>query len=88
MDPTDLQLRDCGHVGPFTGVCQYDGCAKQLCSNCIQACETCGTILCPAHQVWLDERRRVFCPDHSTKYLLLKLARAIIPGLGTTDNEG
>lgn len=81
MDPTDPQLRDCGHVGHYTGVCQYEGCAKQLCATCIRSCETCGIVLCPAHQDWVDGQRRVLCPDHGKKYRAIKALRAIMPGL-------
>jgi hypothetical protein len=74
------QLLDCGHVGAFAGVCQYEGCATRLCPNCVAACETCGTVLCQRHQVWLDARRRVFCPAHVRGYLVSRLAARLLPG--------
>jgi len=57
-----VRLQDCGHVAPFAGVCQYDGCGKRLCPACLASCETCGRVLCPAHQTWLDSGQRAFCP--------------------------
>lgn len=67
------RLLDCGHVGTYAGVCQYDMCANQICAECVATCETCGLVLCRTHQVWLDGRQRVFCPADTRGYLAKKL---------------
>lgn len=72
-DPTAGQLLDCGHVGALAGVCQYEGCGTRLCPDCVATCESCGRVLCRQHQVWLDQRRRVFCPADTRGYLGKKL---------------
>ncbi|AGB36914.1 hypothetical protein [Natronococcus occultus] len=81
MNPTEPQLRDCGHVGQMAGICQYNGCAKQLCPYCLQQCETCGRILCPAHQYWRDGGRRVLCEPHNRAYLIRTVVRYVLPGI-------
>lgn len=73
-------LLDCGHVGEFASVCQYESCAKRLCPDCGRLCETCGTVLCPTHQVRVDARQRVFCPRHSLNYVARKLAGKLLFG--------
>ncbi|EMA39166.1 hypothetical protein [Halobiforma nitratireducens] len=87
MHPAEHQLRDCGHVGQLAGICQYLGCANEVCPHCLRFCETCGATLCPAHQAWLDGHTRVFCKDHARKYLIAKIIRRIIPGLGTASAD-
>lgn len=77
-DATPGQLLDCGHVGQFAGVCQYHQCGKRLCGDCVATCETCGRVLCRSHQVWLDSRRRVFCPADTRSYLVTKLAYRLL----------
>ena len=72
------QLLECGHVGLFAGVCQYNRCARRLCSDCCATCGTCGLVLCRRHQVWVDRGRRVFCPDDSRRYLVRKLALTLV----------
>lgn len=66
-------MQDCGHVAAFAGVCQYQGCAKRLCPDCLTSCEACGAVLCGGHQVWLDTGRRVFCKDDARRYLAKRL---------------
>lgn len=78
------QLLDCGHVGTFAGVCQYDGCATRLCADCVATCETCGCVLCRGHQVWLARGERVFCPADTRPYLGARLFRHL---LGRTTSE-
>jgi len=73
-------LLGCGHVGQFAGVCQYQGCAKRLCGDCVASCEACGGTLCPAHQIRLDGRRRVFCPDDGPKHVGKKLVVRLLRG--------
>lgn len=72
MSVRDLQ--DCGHVGDLGGVCQFAGCAKQLCQRCVQDCATCGITLCPDDQVWLDDGQQVFCENCSGDYVARKAA--------------
>lgn len=82
--PTDAdgtaRLLDCGHVGAFAGVCQYDGCATRLCADCVATCETCGRVLCRRHQVWLAGRQRVFCPADTRSYLGQRLLTRLLTG--------
>lgn len=72
------RLLDCGHVGAFAGVCQYQGCGTRLCAECIAACEFCGRVLCRGHQVWLADGQRVFCPTDTRPYLRTQLVRRLI----------
>ena len=78
MAPDRPPLLDCGHVGEFTGICQYNRCGKRLCPDCTGVCEACGIVLCRHHQVWLDRQRRVFCPDDSRRYLKRKVVLRIL----------
>lgn len=77
--PTDEagRLLDCGHVGAFAGVCQYQGCATRLCADCVATCETCGRVLCRGHQVRLANGERVFCPADTRTYLGMQLVRRL-----------
>lgn len=70
MSASDLQ--DCGHVGDWAGVCQFQGCAKQLCTKCVQDCAACGITICDEHQEWLDGGTQVFCPDCSGDHVKQK----------------
>lgn len=73
-----MGLQDCGHVGQFASVCQYEGCGTKLCTACSGACEACGSVLCPYHQVWLSGRQRVFCPADSPGFVFRKLALHVL----------
>ncbi len=77
QDPTAIRLRDCGHVGYYTGVCQYKGCAYSLCMTCNWSCEACGRTLCPFHQDWIDGC--VLCPEDAKTYRIRRLLRTLIP---------
>lgn len=72
MTGDTAELLDCGHVDTWAAVCQHDGCGNRLCDRCTERCETCSDILCPNHQIWLDDNSRLFCPDHSTGYVARK----------------
>lgn len=65
-------LKDCGHVGDLGGVCQFQGCGKQLCTECVEDCAVCGITVCPDDQVWLDGGQQVFCEDCSGGYVKQK----------------
>lgn len=55
-------LKDCAHTDErLAGVCQWQGCARQLCTRCLEDCARCGRSLCKEHQVWLDDGRTPFC---------------------------
>lgn len=81
FDITDI--RDCAHVGPLAGICQYtdddgQGCADQICEQCIAACDICRCVLCPRHAVRLEDGTYVYCPDHITGYVALTLFSAFL----------
>lgn len=74
MSVSDLQ--DCGHTGDLGGICQFEACAKQLCSNCVADCEVCGRTLCSAHREELDcAPGAVFCQPDKKEYLKNGLLR-------------
>lgn len=78
------QLLDCGHVGQFGGVCQYEGHGIRLCRNCLITCDRCGRCLCPRHQRWTEwvAETRVFCPDHLLPYYARRALARFLPGGG------
>lgn len=76
--PPDRTILDCGHVGQLAGICQYQGCAAELCNDCLVSCATCDKNLCPDHQVWLDGNQRVFCADDSRAHVKKKAVRTLI----------
>jgi len=72
------QLLECGHVGRFSGGCQYEAHGIRLCQDCVITCDRCGRTLCQQHQRWTTwtEETRVFCPDHILSFYLQRfLAR-------------
>ena len=73
MDVDDTRLLDCAHVGQPAGICQYEGCATQMCSQCTATCASCSIVLCPRHQVQPDGHDCVFCPAHISRYVAKKL---------------
>lgn len=78
----NAQLLDCAHVGAVRAVCQYEGCAKTLCDQCHVNCDRCGQTLCREHQMWREDRHRVFCPRDSRNYTMRKLARRLLAAGG------
>ena len=78
------RLMDCGHVGRFAGVCQYEGHGVRLCQDCLVTCDRCGRCLCRGHQRWTTwvEETRVFCPDHVVPYYLQRVLFRFLPGGG------
>ena len=87
MNPEEIELRDCGHMGQMLGVCQYNSCAAQLCPHCLQICETCQKSLCPGHQHWMGGGTRVFCKEHAKKHLIGKAVRWLLPGRSTAQQS-
>lgn len=78
MTTDDTPLLDCGHYSPPAGICQYEGCADTMCEECVAACEACGRVLCPPHQLQLENQTRVFCRDHGPVHVGKKLLKRII----------
>lgn len=73
------QLLECGHVGVFTGVCQFQGCATRLCDRCISNCVSCGRVVCPRHTIVLADTE-TYCPADVRRQLLRNLALRILTG--------
>lgn len=84
MNFESTSLLDCGHVGQTAGICQYtehdddQGCADQVCDQCIAVCDTCRRVLCPRHAVRLDDGTQVYCPDHVKGYVARTLLSAVL----------
>lgn len=74
-------LKDCGHVGDLGGVGQWQGCAKQLCTRCVEDCAECGITLCPEHTVWLDGGQTPFCPECSVGHVKRKAGFVLLDRL-------
>jgi len=70
-------LLDCGHVGQFAGVCQFEQCGKKLCQQCCQSCTTCGKLLCPSHQVAVDTQM-ICCPADAKTYVAKRVALRLL----------
>lgn len=77
MNVDDTRLLDCAHVDQIAGICQYEGCANQMCSQCTATCDSCSLVLCPRHQVQPDGQDCVFCPAHISRYVAKKLLTAL-----------
>lgn len=77
MNVDDTRLLDCAHVSKIAGICQYEGCAHQICSECTATCDSCKLLLCPCHQVEPDGQDDVFCPTHISRYALKRLLTAL-----------
>lgn len=77
IDVDTRKLLDCAHVDTIAGVCQYEGCQNELCSDCTATCDKCRIVLCPMHQAQPDGHARVYCPDHVTQYAVKQLLRAL-----------
>jgi hypothetical protein len=71
------ELLDCGHVGQFAGVCQFEQCGKKLCQQCCQSCTACGRVLCPAHQVAVDTQL-ICCPADAKTYVAKRVALRLL----------
>lgn len=76
MNVDDTRLLDCAHVGQLAGICQHEGCANQMCSQCTATCDTCRIVVCPRHQVQPDGQH-VFCPAHISRYVATRLLTAL-----------
>lgn len=58
------------------GICQFEACAKKLCSNCVADCAVCGCTLCPAHREELNcAPEAFFCQPDKKEYLRMGLLR-------------
>jgi hypothetical protein len=68
---------DCGHPGALGGICQHDGCADELCADCVADCDSCGNTLCPPHQRRLTDGS-VLCPSDVTWHVGAKLLRRLV----------
>lgn len=77
MNVDDTRLLDCAHFGQPAGICQYEGCANQMCGQCTATCDACSIVLCPHHQVQPVGHDCVFCPAHISRYLLTTLANKL-----------
>lgn len=72
-------LKDCAHTDEeLGGVCQYQGCAMTLCTECVKDCTSCGITICDEHTVWLDGGQTPFCPDCSGDHVKQKAAGVLI----------
>lgn len=68
-------LKDCAHADEeLAGVCQWQGCAKQLCTECLKDCARCGISLCKEHQHWLDDGQTPFCKECTGGHVKQKAA--------------
>ena len=77
MNVDDTQLLDCAHVDQPAGICQYEGCASLMCSQCTAICACCSIVLCPRHQVQPTDQDCVFCPAHISRYVAKRLLTAL-----------
>lgn len=70
-------LQDCGHYRDREGICRFQGCAKQLCTQCIAVCAVCGITLCPDHTEELNcAPDAAFCDPCRRAYLKQQLFMA------------
>ena len=76
MNFEENRLLPCGHVGTPAGVCQYDGCGTEMCTDCETRCNSCFRLLCPEHQFELSGGH-VFCADHVTGHVAKKFVKTL-----------
>jgi hypothetical protein len=77
MNVDNTRLLDCAHVDQVAGICQYEGCAHQICSQCTATCTTCNIVLCPGHQVQPAGQDPVFCRAHVSRYVAKRLVTTL-----------
>lgn len=76
-------LVSCGHYvrgsQELGGHCQYSGCGREACRQCLRVCmgRNCQRNLCGKHQVIVEDRTRVYCPDCVRGYYMRKVLKML-----------